>query len=78
MRPELTIRKQDLTGRQTEVLDFVKQFKDANGYPPTRAEIAERFNFGSTNAAQQHLNALEKKGWIRMPPGISRGIVVLA
>jgi repressor LexA len=45
-----------------------------SGYPPTRAEIAERMGFKSVNAAEQHLRALEKKGAIEIAEGASRGI----
>jgi repressor LexA len=42
--------------------------------PPTRAEIAKFFGFKSANAAEEHLKALAKKGYIEMLPGTSRGI----
>jgi len=47
-----------------------------SGFPPTRAEIAERMGFKSVNAAEQHLRALEKKGAIEISAGSSRGIKV--
>ena len=47
-----------------------------SGFPPTRAEIAERMGFRSVNAAEQHLRALEKKGAIEISSGASRGIRV--
>jgi len=47
-----------------------------SGYPPTRAEIAEKMGFRSVNAAEQHLRALEKKGAIEISSGASRGIRV--
>src|SRR5207244_2042140 len=49
---------------------------EVSGYPPTRAEIAERMGFRSVNAAEQHLRALEKKGAIEISSGASRGIRV--
>lgn len=42
--------------------------------PPTRAEIANRLGFKSANAAEEHLKALAKKGFIEIMPGTSRGI----
>ena len=45
--------------------------------PPTRAEIAEELGFKSPNAAEVHLRALARKGWIKMLPGTSRGIRLL-
>jgi repressor LexA len=65
-----------LTPRQQQVLDWVREYIALNQFPPTRAEIAEAFGFGSVNAADQHLRALEKRGAISLVPGISRGIVV--
>jgi repressor LexA len=64
----------DLTPRQQEILDLIKQHLAETGYPPTRAEIAEHLGFRSANAAEDHLRALAKKGVIEMIPGASRGI----
>jgi repressor LexA len=66
-----------LTDRQTEILRLVRELTEVSGYPPTRAEIAERLGFRSVNAAEQHLRALEKKGAIEISSGSSRGIRVL-
>ncbi|HEX7055287.1 MAG TPA: transcriptional repressor LexA [Burkholderiales bacterium] len=65
-----------LTERQAEVLRLVRELTEISGYPPTRAEIAERMGFRSVNAAEQHLRALEKKGVIEISSGASRGIRV--
>ncbi|WP_127477627.1 transcriptional repressor LexA [Sulfurivermis fontis] len=64
----------DLTPRQAEILELIRQTVKATGMPPTRAEIAEAFGFSSPNAAEQHLRALARKGVIDMVPGASRGI----
>jgi repressor LexA len=66
-----------LTDRQSEILKLVRELTEVSGYPPTRAEIAERMGFRSVNAAEQHLRALEKKGAIEISSGSSRGIRVL-
>jgi repressor LexA len=66
-----------LTERQSEILRLVRELTEVSGYPPTRAEIAERMGFRSVNAAEQHLRALEKKGAIEISSGASRGIRVL-
>ena len=66
-----------LTPRQQQVFDFICQQIDENGMPPTRAEIANHLSFRSANAAEEHLKALAKKGWIEMVPGMSRGLRVL-
>jgi repressor LexA len=67
---------EELTDRQEEILRLIKDLTEVSGYPPTRAEIAERMGFRSVNAAEQHLRALEKKGAIDIAEGASRGIRV--
>ena len=64
----------DLTPRQHEVLDFIRQVIEETGMPPTRAEIAEALGFRSSNASEDHLRALARKGAIELVPGASRGI----
>ena len=64
----------DLTPRQEEILNLIKEWIETTGLPPTRAEIAERFGFSSPNAAEQHLKVLAKKGALDLVPGTSRGI----
>ena len=63
-----------LTLRQQQVLDIVRQHIDDTGYPPTRADIAQKLGFKSANAAEEHLKALARKGAIEMIAGASRGI----
>lgn len=65
---------QKLTARQQQILAFIKEYMDANGYPPTRVDIARVLGFKSPNAAEDHLRALARKGAIEMIPGASRGI----
>lgn len=63
-----------LTVRQQEILELIARSIDQTGFPPTRAEIAAELGFKSVNAAEEHLQALARKGVIEMVPGISRGI----
>ena len=63
-----------LTTRQSQIFDLIKEKISETGMPPTRAEIASFFGFKSANAAEEHLKALAKKGYIEMLPGTSRGI----
>ena len=65
---------EDLTPRQRQVLQFVKDNLAEHGLPPTRAEIAEALGFKSANAAEEHLRALQRKGVLDLRPGASRGI----
>jgi repressor LexA len=64
----------NLTARQAEILRFIRDAIEADGYPPTRAEICTAFGFSSPNAAEDHLRTLERKGAIRLEPGAARGI----
>lgn len=66
-----------LTKRQQEVLQLIEDQMTATGSPPTRAEIATRMGFKSPNAAEDHLRALARKGFIELVPGTSRGIRLL-
>jgi len=65
-----------VTARQSEILEFIQQTLIEYGAPPTREEIARAFGFRSLNAAEQHLQALAKKGLIELVAGTSRGIRV--
>lgn len=65
---------QQLTARQSEVLDLIRRHIEDTGYPPTRADIADELGFKSPNAAEEHLKALARKGAIEIVPGTSRGI----
>jgi repressor LexA len=64
----------DLTPRQRQILDFIRDQLEESGMPPTRAEIATALGFKSANAAEEHLRALKRKGVIDLVPGASRGI----
>ncbi len=66
-----------LTSRQNQVLLFIQEFMQEEGFPPTRAEIAEGLGFRSVNAAEDHLKALARKEAIEILPGTSRGIRLL-
>ena len=50
-----------LTARQQEVFNLIKDNLDETGYPPTRAEIAQKLGFRSANAAEDHLRALARE-----------------
>jgi len=67
----------ELTVRQAQILEWIRERIDASGMPPTRVEMAEALGFRSPNAAEDHLKALARKGAIEMLPGASRGIRIL-
>ena len=67
----------ELTKQQSKVLACVEVYLNKTGFPPTRAEICKELGFKSPNAAEMHLRALEKKGYITIQSGSSRGISVV-
>ncbi|MDW8479589.1 MAG: transcriptional repressor LexA [Xanthomonadales bacterium] len=76
--PLLPLAMRKLTGRQREILDYLREHLRTFGYPPTRAEIARRFGFRVAASAEEHLQALARKGAIALVPGSARGIRILA
>lgn len=69
--------KDKLTERQEEILNFILQFREASGYPPTLREIGKKFGISSTFGVKRHLDALQKKGYINIESNASRGISYL-
>ena len=67
----------ELTKQQSKVLACVEVYLNKTGFPPTRAEICKELGFKSPNAAEMHLRALEKKGYITIQSGSSRGISIV-
>ncbi len=63
-----------LTARQQQILELIQSSIERTGAPPTRAEIAAELGFRSANAAEEHLQALARKGVIELVGGTSRGI----
>lgn len=63
-----------LTARQQQILSLIETAIRQTGAPPTRAEIAKELGFKSANAAEEHLQALARKGYIQLVSGTSRGI----
>jgi repressor LexA len=63
-----------LTPRQAQIHRLIQQAIAETGAPPTRAEIAQTLGFRSANAAEEHLQALARKGVIELVSGTSRGI----
>ena len=68
--------KERLTARQQEVLDFIKA--NMAVFSPTVRQIAHAIGAKSPHSATGHLDALEKKGFIRRRRGIARGIEVVS
>ena len=70
----MEVESPKLTARQQQILDLVQSAIERTGAPPTRAEIANELGFKSANAAEEHLQALARKGVIELVGGTSRGI----
>ncbi len=67
-----------LTRRQKEILDFVREFIEEQGYSPSMEEIAEHFHFASLNAVFKHLEALERRGYLHRDSNCARSIQLSA
>ena len=65
-----------ITDRQQEVLDFISGFSKENGYPPTVREIGEHFSI-SLRAVQDHISALQKKGYLAQTQKRARSLSVI-
>jgi len=66
----------DLTRRQQEVLAGIRSVFQETGYPPTVRELGERLGLRSSCTVQRHLEALERKGFIRRNPTKARTIEI--
>ena len=64
----------ELTPRQQQILQWLRDTLARSGLPPTRAEMCGALGFKSPNAAEEHLRALARKGAIELVAGASRGI----
>jgi len=67
---------EEITARQKMVLDFITDHLERHGYPPTLREIGAHLEVSGTLGVMKHLDALERKGYIRKTAGSSRGIMI--
>lgn len=65
-----------LTGRQREILQFIEECAQRQGFPPTFREIAEGVGLSSASSVAFQMSALERKGYLRRAPGRSRAVEV--
>ena len=68
---------QTLTTRQQQVLELIRSWLQQHGAPPTRVEIAQALGFRSATAAEDHLRALARKGYLELSRGRNRNIRLL-
>lgn len=72
------MEKLELTNKQQEIYEFIKMQIIEKGYPPTVREIATGVNLKSTSSIHTHLEAIEKKGWIKRDYAKSRTIEIIS
>jgi repressor LexA len=72
--PDDVVALPRLTSRQRQILDWIRGFIEAKGMPPTRAEIALGLGFSTPSSAEDHLQALARKGALEIVPGAARGL----
>jgi repressor LexA len=68
--------KNTLTNRQEDILNFINDFIDFNGFPPTYREIGSHFDISSTFGVKRHLDALSKKGYLNVEGNVSRALTL--
>lgn len=66
-----------LSPRQESILQFIGDFVDEHGYPPTVRDIQQACNISSTSVVDYNLNILQRESYLRRSPEISRGIEIL-
>ncbi len=66
--------KNQLSAKRRQIVDFILQFMEERGYPPTVRDIQGGCGISSTSVVDYHLKVLEKEGHIRRDPEVSRGI----
>ena len=67
----------ELSSRQAEALEIIRDHIRRRGVPPSRAEIARAMRIGSQGSVDKHLAALARKGWVEVHPSVERGIQLL-
>ena len=68
----------DLSQRQRQILQYIVQHTETQGYPPTVREIGEGVSLSSSSTVHAHLRAMEQAGLIRRDPVLTRAIRVVA
>ncbi len=66
-----------LTDRQQEILTFVRRYTESHGYPPSVREIGQAMGLTSSSTVHSHLEALERKGFLRRDPSKPRALEIL-
>ena len=67
----------ELSRRQAEALEIIRDHLRRRGVPPSRTELARAMNVGSQASVDKHLAALARKGWVELHASVERGIQLL-
>lgn len=73
----MTAVPRPLTERQREILAYLESFSAEHGYAPTMREIADHFGWTAPHSAVDHVEALERKGYVTRQAGQARTIVLV-
>src|SRR5258705_11037404 len=76
--PERRFELVPITARQKRVLDYIRHYFEVNQEAPTIAEIGKEFGMTSSASAHHVVSILEREGFIRRIPNVSRGIELVA
>ena len=68
---------ENLSTKQKNILNFIKVYIKANGYPPAIREICTELNINSTSTVHNHILKLEEKGYIRRDPQKNRALEII-
>ena len=71
------MHQEQITAKQTEILEYIKECVLKKGYPPSVREICEAVHLKSTSSVHSHLATLEEKGYIRRDPTKPRTIEII-
>ena len=71
------MKKDEITDRQQEILNFIQDYVEFNSYPPTYREIGKKFNIASTFGVKRHIDALVKKGFLNNSNNLSRTLTLV-
>jgi repressor LexA len=71
------VSEQQLTDRQSRILDYIRQVTRARSYPPSVREIGQAVGLSSSSTVHNHLNQLERRGLIRRDPTKSRTVQIV-
>lgn len=66
-----------LTKRQKQIIDFINEFTEENGYSPSYREIGDHFGLSSTATVCEHIQTLQEKGYLKIDPNEARSIEII-